>query len=127
MSCILNPARVRKGVTTNLDLKALRHELRDRNKRTAFMFVKKTTGPRIAALDDGRIISVADLPSPQTRWVASRKQIVVQAVQNGLISREDALRRYGLSPEEFDGWCMAFEKHGAPALKTTSIQKYRQL
>ncbi|MEO1909214.1 MAG: DUF1153 domain-containing protein [Paracoccus sp. (in: a-proteobacteria)] len=91
------------------------------------MFVKKTTGPRIAALDDGRIISVADLPSPQTRWVASRKQIVVLAVQHDLIARDEALRRYGLSAEEFDGWCKAFERHGAPALKTTSLQKYRQL
>lgn len=91
------------------------------------MFVKKSTGPRIAALDDGRIISVADLPLAQTRWVASRKQLVVLAVQKDLISRDEALRRYGLSDEEFDGWCMAFEKHGTPALKTTAVQKYRQL
>jgi hypothetical protein len=91
------------------------------------MFVKKSPGPRIATLDDGRIISVADLPDAQTRWVASRKQIVVQAVHKGLILRDDALRRYGLSEEEFDGWCVAFEKHGKSALKTTAVQKYRQL
>ena len=66
------------------------------------MFVKKTTGPRIVTLADGRILSVADLPMADTRWVASRKQTVVLAVSHGLISRDDALRRYGLSEEEFD-------------------------
>ncbi|WP_265502327.1 CtrA inhibitor SciP [Paracoccus beibuensis] len=90
------------------------------------MFVKKSSGPRIVTLDDGSILSVADLPQADTRWVASRKQVVVLAVSHGLISREDALRRYGLSDEEFDGWCQAVRRHGAAALKVTALQKYRQ-
>ena len=90
------------------------------------MFVKKTTGPRIVTLADGRILSVADLPMADTRWVASRKQTVVLAVSHGLISRDDALRRYGLSEEEFESWTRAMQVHGAVALKITSIQRFRQ-
>ncbi|MBM3604303.1 MAG: DUF1153 domain-containing protein [Alphaproteobacteria bacterium] len=89
------------------------------------MFVKKTLGPRIVTLEDGRILSVADLPMVDTRWVASRKQTVVLAVTHGLISREDALRRYGLTEEEFDSWCRAVHQHGAAALKVTALQRYR--
>lgn len=71
------------------------------------MFVKKTNGPRTVTLADGRILSIADLPSADTRWVASRKQTVVLAVAHGLIARDEAIARYGLSDEEFDGWCAA--------------------
>lgn len=91
------------------------------------MFVKKTSGPRIVTLGNGRILSLADLPHPDTRWVANRKQTVVLAVTHGLIPRDEALRRYGLSEEEFDSWCRAVASHGTAGLKVTSLQKYRQL
>ena len=90
------------------------------------MFVKKTAGPRIVTLDDGSILSLADLPQADTRWVASRKQVVVLAVSHGLIARDDALERYGLSDEEFDSWCQAVSRHGKAALKVTALQRYRQ-
>ena len=90
------------------------------------MFVKKTDGPRTAALPNGTILTVADLPPANTRWVASRKEIVVNAVDHGLISQEEALRRYGLSVEEFEAWRNAVRRHGRAALKVTALQKYRQ-
>lgn len=90
------------------------------------MFVKKSNGPRTVTLPDGTILTAADLPPVDTRWVASRKAVVVQAVLNGLITRDEAIRRYDLSEEEFDGWLQAVEQHGAKALKVTAIQKYRQ-
>lgn len=90
------------------------------------MFVKKTDRPRTAILPDGSVLSIADLPPPTTRWVARRKQTVVLAFLHGLITKEEALRRYDLSEEEFDGWVKAVQKHGAAALKVTAIQKYRQ-
>lgn len=90
------------------------------------MFVKKSNGPRIVTLADGRILSVADLPPADTRWVASRKEAVVLAVTHRLIQRAEALRRYGLSEEEFDAWCAAVQRHGKPALKVTSLQRYRE-
>ncbi|MEE2862292.1 MAG: DUF1153 domain-containing protein [Pseudomonadota bacterium] len=88
------------------------------------MFLKKSRNPRIVTLDDGRILSVADLPDADTRWVASRKQTVVLAVTHGLIPREEALERYGLSDEEFDGWCRAIAAHGKAALRVTALRRY---
>lgn len=70
-------------------------------------------------------LSIADLPPATTRWVASRKAVVVNAVVHGLISRDEALRRYNLSEEEFDGWCSAITTHGQMALKVTAIQRFR--
>lgn len=69
----------------------------------------------------------ADLPPPETRrWVASRKACVVRAVAFGLISREDALETYNLSEDELSEWENAVRNHGERALKTTSLQKFRQ-
>lgn len=90
------------------------------------MFVKKTDGPRTVTLPNGVVLTVADLPAVDTRWVASRKEIVVNAVRHGLISMDDALRRYGLSEEEFEAWRNAVEKHGRAALKVTALQRFRQ-
>lgn len=92
------------------------------------MFLKKVDGPRAVTLPDGTIMTRADLPDPGTRrWVASRKAAVVKGVKNGLISQDEALRRYALSEEEFVSWCTAVSDFGEAALKTTAIQKYRQL
>tara|TARA_R110000787_G_scaffold8843_16_gene30356 strand:- start:4133 stop:4306 length:174 start_codon:yes stop_codon:yes gene_type:complete len=53
----------------------------------------------------GQPISIDDLPPPDTkRWVVRRKAEVVAAVRAGLISLEDACRRYTLSVEEFASW-----------------------
>ncbi len=91
------------------------------------MFVRKVNGPRAVTLPDGTVLSRADLPAPTTRrWVASRKAIVVRAVEHGLITREEALERYNLSEEEFDSWCRAVRLYGLEALKVTALQRYRQ-
>ena len=92
------------------------------------MYLKKVDGPRHVTLPDGSILSRADLPANNTRrWVASRKAVVVKAVQHGLLSLTDALERYALSEEEFHLWRAAVEKHGDKALRVTTLQKYRQL
>jgi transposase-like protein len=68
-----------------------------------------------------------DLPPPDTkRWVASRKAAVVAAVRQGLLSSEQACRRYELSVEEFEGWRIALDEHGIGALRTTRLQLYRE-
>lgn len=91
------------------------------------MYLKKVGGPRTVTLPDGRILSLADLPSTTTkRWVASRKAIVVQAVQTSLLTRDAALERYSLSEEEFQLWEQAVERHGVEALKVTHLQRFRQ-
>ena len=90
------------------------------------MYLKKVDGPRAVKLPDGSVMTLADLPSPKTRrWVASRKAAVVRGVRFGLISKEDALKRYALSEEEFDQWETAMSAHGEKALKVTSLKTYR--
>ena len=90
------------------------------------MYLKKAGGPRTVTLEDGTILSRADLPPSNTyRWVASRKAVVVDAVVHHLITKKEALERYALSEEELDGWISAAHEHGREALKATSVQLYR--
>ena len=71
-------------------------------------------------------LSESDLPPPDTkRWVTRRKAVVVAGVRSGLISLEDACRRYTLSVEEFISWQRLIEKHGVPGLRATRLQHYR--
>ena len=82
--------------------------------------VKYVIGP------DGSPLTIADLPPLNTkRWVIRRKAEVVAAVRGGLLSLEDACRRYTLSVEEFISWQRLIEKHGVPGLRATRIQHYR--
>ncbi|WP_108482112.1 DUF1153 domain-containing protein [Oceaniglobus ichthyenteri] len=92
------------------------------------MFLKKVDGPRAVKLPGGQMMTRADLPDPMTkRWVASRKAAVVRAVIGGLISEEEAMATYRLTAEELESWSKAVNLHGEAALKTTRLQKYRQL
>lgn len=92
------------------------------------MYLKKVEGPRAVTLPNGQIMSRSDLPPASTRrWVASRKAAVVRGVTYGLITIDEAKKRYGLSEEEFTSWVAAVAEHGEDALKTTCLQRYRQL
>jgi hypothetical protein len=69
---------------------------------------------------------MADLPPPNTkRWVIRRKAEVVAGVRSGLISLEEACRRYKLSIEEFLSWQRLIESHGMAGLRATRLQEYR--
>ena len=84
------------------------------------MYLKKVDGPRSVTLPDGSVFSRADLPPPDTvRWVASRKLAVVQGIAFGLMSRDEAMRTYGLSDEELDGWMRTARERGKDGLKVT--------
>lgn len=90
------------------------------------MFLKKVDGPRQVTLPDGTILTRADLPPSDThRWIAKRKAVVVRAVDHGLLSREEALSRYGLSEEEFSLWSQAVADHGEAGLRVTKLKAYR--
>ena len=92
------------------------------------MYLKKVEGSRAVTLPDGSVLTRGDLPPPETtRWVASRKLLIVQAIASGLIAEGEALERYNLSSEELDCWRSAVLRHGKSALKVTTLQKYRQL
>ena len=72
---------------------------------------------------DGERMTRADLPDVNTRrWVPRRKARVVAAVEGGLISREAALERYRLTPEEFDSWKSAMSRFGMRGLCVTKLK-----
>jgi hypothetical protein len=85
--------------------------------------------PAINWLDHvGPISSLDRLPPPNTkRWVIRRKAEVVAAVRAGVISLEEACRRYTLSIEEFLSWQRLVDSHGLPGLRVTRLQDYREL
>jgi len=72
--------------------------------------------------------SIDDLPPPNTkRWVIRRKAEVVAAVRSGVISLDEACRRYTLSIEEFLTWQRLIDSHGMAGLRVTRLQDYRSL
>ncbi|MDO8548332.1 MAG: DUF1153 domain-containing protein [bacterium] len=82
--------------------------------------IKYVVGP------DGSPLSINDLPPPRTRrWVIRRKAEVVSAVRGGLLSIDEACKRYSLSVEEYLSWEHAVDQHGLAGLRTTKIQQYR--
>jgi hypothetical protein len=75
---------------------------------------------------DNEQMTEADLPPPDTkRWVMRRKAEVVAGVRSGLISLEEACRRYTLSVEEFLSWQRLIDSHGVRGLRATRLQDYR--
>ena len=75
---------------------------------------------------DGNPLTLADLPSSNTkRWVIRRKAEVVVAVRGGLLSLDEACRRYTLTPEEFLAWQCAIKRFGLPGLRATRRKQYR--
>lgn len=81
---------------------------------------------RGATAPGGALITLADLPPPDTaRWVARRKADVVKAVNAGVLTFEEACRRYQLSREELASWQRAVERHGPSALHVTRLQRFR--
>ncbi len=90
------------------------------------MYIRRIPGPVSVTLPNGDQMTRADLPDPDTRrWVASRKAAVVQAVDAGLITGEEAVKLYGLSTEELSAWRSAVAQHGIAALKATALQRFR--
>src|SRR5437899_12871452 len=82
--------------------------------------VKYVIGP------DGSPLTLADLPPPTTRrWVIRRKAEVVAAVRGGLLSLDEACRRYTLTVEEFLAWQRAIDRFGLAGLRATRVQQYR--
>jgi hypothetical protein len=90
------------------------------------MYIRRIPGPKSVTLPDGRAMTRADLPAAGTRrWVASRKAAVVQAVDAGLITPDEAMATWALSEEELASWRAAVARHGIAALRTTRLQRYR--
>jgi uncharacterized protein DUF1153 len=88
-------------------------------KDTAQPTIKQVVGP------DGRRLTFADLPLPDTkRWVIRRKAEIVAAVRGGLLSLDEACSRYALNPDELLSWQNCIDRFGLPGLRTTRTQFY---
>jgi hypothetical protein len=76
---------------------------------------------------DKQILTLDDLPPRDNiRWNNRLKQIVVSAVESGLISLWDASDRYRLSVEEYFTWKRASKWAAAPARRATRAKTHRQ-
>ena len=65
-------------------------------------------------------------PADTVRWVASRKTMVLAAIDAGSLSIEEACLRYRLSIEEIASWSRLTDLHGRDGLKTSKLEKYRK-
>jgi hypothetical protein len=71
--------------------------------------------------------SIADLPPPDVvRWTIRRKAAILTAVAQGLLTGDEACRRYRISAEEFRYWQQAFQAHGLPGLRVTRLKELRK-
>ncbi len=83
--------------------------------------------------DQVKIVRLSDrqkeldkLPTTNTRrWVTRRKAQVVAAVRDGLLTFDEACKRYNLSDEEFRSWARLLDQHGLRGLRATRVQEYR--
>src|SRR5436190_9710407 len=72
---------------------------------------------------DGRRLTLADLPSPDTtRWVVQRKAEVIAVVRGGLLSLEEACSRYALNSNEYLTWQHCIDSFGLAGLRATRTQ-----
>ena len=83
-------------------------------------------GAKYVVGPDGSPLTIASLPTPETkRWVIRRKAEVVAAVRGGLLSLEEACSRYTLAVDEFLSWQHSIDQHGLAGLRSTRTQQYR--
>ena len=57
------------------------------------------------------------------RWTARRKAAVLEALQTGALTQEDAIDRYALSVDEIRSWERQLERYGLPGLRVSGRQK----
>jgi len=76
---------------------------------------------------DGRPLTVADLPASDVRWNRKRRAQVVAAVRGKLISFDEAVRRYGLSPGEYYAWEQELLRGLAEGRRATERREFRLL
>lgn len=81
---------------------------------------------RVVLGPTGNPMTLEDLPPTNIqRWVARRKAELLAAIRGGLITQDEACKRYLLTPEELTSWERLIDKHGMLGLRTTRLQHYR--
>ena len=64
-------------------------------------------------------------PSDTRRWVIRRKAMIVAALRQGVLTREEACERYNLSLQELQAWEDVLDRHGLRGLRVTRLREYR--
>jgi hypothetical protein len=73
---------------------------------------------------NGRPLTLGDLPPVKpNRWFPAHKANIVVAVRGGLITADQACKRYKLTIEEFTLWQSAFETHGVAGLRVARAKR----
>ena len=66
------------------------------------------------------------LPPPDTtRWIIRRKAMIVAALRQRLLTRQEACERYNLSLHELESWEQLIDRHGLHGLRVTHLKQYR--
>jgi hypothetical protein len=104
----------------------LKHQIMVQPSRQDSVMAPKGPAPAEGRTIHAPRLSLADLPPVNTtRWVTRRKAAVIAAVREGVLTLDDACKRYQLSVEEFNSWQRLVERHGLAGLRATRIQDYR--
>jgi transposase-like protein len=82
-------------------------------------------GPDIAGAPKRSSRASSAAPSRE-RWTVRRKAAIVKAVRGGRVSLDEICRAYKLSFEELLAWERDMNRDGAPGLRATRYQIYRQ-
>ena len=68
------------------------------------------------------VVTLDDLPPPETNhWLPRHKAQVLGAIETGLLTVDEAFRRYRLSIEEFGGWQRNARRFGVRGLRATKL------
>ena len=73
----------------------------------------------------GQTLTAEDLPPITTRWTVQRKRELMNALEAGVITEQEALTRYMLSDEELQSWKRLDAKYGPLGLRSSHLQDYR--
>jgi hypothetical protein len=68
---------------------------------------------------------VKNVLRPVTRWTHAKKFWLIEAIKGKVITAEAACELHNISLTELNRWKELKRQHGAGALKSTMIQKYR--
>ena len=89
--------------------------------------MSKQVERKVAVSTGNRHCTEVTLPPTNTvRWVASRKIMVLAAIDAGSLSIEEACLMYRLSIEEIASWSRLTELHGSDGLKISRLGEYRK-
>lgn len=64
-------------------------------------------------------------PAGTKRWGYRMKLAIVNALRGGVLTEEEACRRYDLTVAEIADWQLRCDRHGPRSLRVTYLRDYR--